>query len=109
MQTLTDGERILTRILTLTESILANYLEDERQAVALAPHVKLPDTPTGDQIDAAIAEVLVNALTAAGENTTVLIEYLGGERRDTVRNPALREAVSQRGLRGAGSTATDRQ
>jgi hypothetical protein len=96
MQTLTDGGRILTP----TESILANYLEDERQAVALAPHVALSKSPTHEQIDNAIAEVLVNALTAAGGKTTVLIEYLGGQRRDTIRNPALNEAVLQRTLKG---------
>jgi hypothetical protein len=95
-QTLTDGGRVLTP----TECILANYLEDERQAVALAPHVALPKSPTHEQIDNAIAEVLVNALTAAGGKTTVLIEYLGGQRRDTIRNPALNEVVSQRTLKG---------
>lgn len=73
------------RILTATENILAEYLDNEAQALALAPHVTLPENPTSDQIDAAIAEVLVEALRSAQGETAVVVEYIGGIRRDTLR------------------------
>ena len=75
------------RLLNEIETLLANYLDDERAACALAPCVKLPVEASGTtdtEIENAIAEVLCQAYCASGQ-TTVLVEYVCGQRRDTLR------------------------
>lgn len=94
---LTDGGRAFTRL----ESYLADYLDNERQAMALAPLIerKLQKFTGDSQLDlfqiwdAALLErlvtaVLVDALEAAGGLADV--EYAGGERRDTLRDTQCR-------------------
>ncbi len=68
---LVDGGRVLNH----TEQALVDYLGNERQAIAMAPHVNL----IRDTVEQAVIKVLVNALEAA--NGIGAIEYLGGERR----------------------------
>ena len=68
------------------ERRLADYLDNERQAIALAPLVlnKLSEWNVSDsEIQRAITQVLVDALEAAGGLDSV--EYLCGQRRDTLR------------------------
>lgn len=78
--TLSDGGRLLTR----TERLLAEYLDDERAAVALAPHVYIPevDDPT-PFIEAAVINTFVAALTEVHGQHAVL--ECQGQRRDTLR------------------------
>jgi len=89
---LTDGGRLLTR----TEQLLADFLDDPRAAIALSPHVYIPDVPDPTPfIEAAVINTFVAALEEVhGPDTLV---YVGGERRDTLRQPT-DEAVSRRPL-----------
>ena len=79
MDKLTDGGRVLDR----TERLLSDYLDNERQAVALAPYVYLPEGSTENDVAREVTKVLVNALEEAVGLSGV--EYLGGIRRDTLR------------------------
>ena len=78
--TLSDGGRLLSR----TEQLLCDFMGDERAAVALAPHVYIPevDDPT-PFIEAAVINTLVAALTEVHGTDTLV--YVTGERRDTLR------------------------
>jgi hypothetical protein len=82
MDRLTDGGRVLDR----TERLLSDYLDNERQAVALAPYVYIPlGTPEEEQANVAkaVIQVLVDALEQSVGMSGVY--YLGGQRRDTLR------------------------
>lgn len=79
MKQITDGGRVLTR----TERLLVEYLDNERQAVALAPYIYLPHGCTEADVAREVTKVLVDAL----EDSIGLarVQYLGGQRRDTLR------------------------
>lgn len=90
---LTDGGRAFTRL----EQELADYLGNERQAVALAPMaerklaVLYPEKRvviTAFVLERVVTAVLVDALEASGGLADV--EYAGGERRDTLRDTQCR-------------------
>jgi len=76
------------RILERVEKLLADYLDNERQAIALAPHVYIPEGLTlaeeNDHIAQEIIKVLVDALEARVGRLEP-IEYVGGQRRDILR------------------------
>ena len=78
---LTDGGRLLTR----TEQLLAEYLDDERAAIALSPHVYIPEVedPT-PFIEAAVINTLVTALEEVHGQHAVL--ECVGQRRDQLRD-----------------------
>lgn len=71
------------RPLTKTELLLFTWLEDERQAIALAKFVTLQDDATAEDVADAVCRGLVAAKEAISGRAQV--EYLGGERRDTLR------------------------
>jgi hypothetical protein len=81
-----DGGRLRNR----TENLLADWLDDPRAAVALAPFIS--DAALADctvTVEEAVVIALVNALEErSGE---AVVEYCGGERRDLLRSAALRE------------------
>ena len=70
-----DGGRVLNH----TELILTCYLGNERQAIALAPHIP----PSYCDLEREIIKALVKVLEA--KNGFDKVEYLGGQRRDTLR------------------------
>jgi hypothetical protein len=81
MEKLTDGGRVLNP----TEKRLFDYLYNERQAIALAPHMPhIGYYSSEESVSRAVIMVLVNGLeTALG--TKGIAVYCGGERRDTLR------------------------
>ena len=72
-----------SRILTRTEMQFFSYLQDEREAIALASVCSLPEDATYAQIEDAVLKCLTTALEHAGLKDS--IEYVGGQRRDTLR------------------------
>jgi hypothetical protein len=78
MEKLTDGGRVFGEV----EQALVDYLGNEAQAVALAPYIDY-DYACGVSMEHAIIKVLVTMLERKGTLDTV--EYLGGQRRDTLR------------------------
>jgi hypothetical protein len=72
------------RLLNRTEKLLADYLDDERQAVALAPHVYIPEGLTQEAQDHRIEEVIISVLAEALDHGDCC-EYVSGQRRDTLR------------------------
>lgn len=72
------------RLLSRTEQLLANYLDNERQALALAPHVYIPEglSPSEEEqhIEGAVISILAEALDRGD-----YCEYVSGIRRDTLR------------------------
>jgi hypothetical protein len=71
------------RPLTRTEILLFTWLDDERQAIALAKFVTLQDDATAEDVADAVMRALVAAKEAISGRAQV--EYIGGERRDTLR------------------------
>ena len=71
------------RPLTRTEIQIFTWCGDERQAIALAKHVTLPDNATAQQIETAVTLALVRAKESVSRRAEV--EYVGGIRRDTLR------------------------
>jgi hypothetical protein len=73
----------VSRVLTPTEIQLFAYTGNEREAVALAKIVLLPEHATYEQIETAVIEALVRAK----ENVSgkAQIEYITGQRRDLLR------------------------
>jgi hypothetical protein len=86
MRRLTEG-RESGRLLTRTETLLCDYLDNERQAVALAPHVFIPEGLTFEEESAMVEKAIVRVLVDALENSVGFtnLVYVGGERRDTLR------------------------
>jgi hypothetical protein len=83
-------EQLETRkgtLLTRTERLLADYLDNERQAIALAPHVYIPTALTPEEEKECVAQAVIRVLVDALEARVGLkpVEYVGGERRDTLR------------------------
>ena len=72
------------RLLNRTERLLADYLDDERQAVALAPHIYLPEGLTPEEQTQRI-EALVISILAEALDRGECCEYVSGQRRDTLR------------------------
>jgi len=72
-----------SRILTRTEMQFFSYTEDERQAIALAQVCTLPENATYAEIEYTVIKCLTIALEHAGLKDD--IEYVGGQRRDTLR------------------------
>jgi hypothetical protein len=60
-----------------------SYTENERQAIALAQVCTLPEDATYAQIEDAVCKCLTAALEHVGLKDD--IEYVGGQRRDTLR------------------------
>jgi hypothetical protein len=73
-------------VLTALENRLLAYLDNERQAIALAVHCPLSPDATDSEIGDFVCSVLADALLEANGRTSVLVEYLGGQRRDTLRD-----------------------
>ncbi len=73
------------RVLSRTESLLAEYLDDPRAAIALSPHVYIPDVPDPTPfIEAAVINTLVAALEEVHGQHAVL--ECVGQRRDQLRD-----------------------
>ena len=72
-----------SRVLTSVEQILSNYCGSEAQGVLLAKVVSLPENPSERELENAVILALVRAKEAC--SGPVQIEFLGGCRRDTVR------------------------
>jgi hypothetical protein len=77
------NEDAQSRSLTSTETLLLKCCDNERQAIALAPHVSLPDNATKQQIQDAVILALVKAKEAV--QGTAEIEFISGQRRDLLR------------------------
>lgn len=71
------------RPLSRTEVLYFTYLGDERQAVLFAKLLPLPENASHADIEDAVTRVLVKVKTVLGGDANV--EYLGGQRRDTLR------------------------
>jgi hypothetical protein len=76
----------VSRVLTSTEAALFSYTGSERQAVALARVIHLPEDATYDQIEYAVEVTFVKMLEQM--HGPAQVEYLGGLRRDTLRGKA---------------------
>ena len=74
---------VLSRPLNRTEMQFFTWTHDEREAIALASVCTLPDKATYAQIEDAALKCFNAALEHAG--LTDSIEYVGRERRDTLR------------------------
>jgi len=72
------------RILNQTERLLADYLDNERQAIALAPHIYLPEGLTPEEQTQRIEELVISILAEALDRGECC-EYVSGQRRDTLR------------------------
>ncbi|MFZ0732189.1 MAG: hypothetical protein WAM79_07690 [Candidatus Sulfotelmatobacter sp.] len=73
----------LGRPLTRTEEQLYNYCMNERQAVQFAKFIMLPENASFELIENSVAMLLVRVKEAADGRTE--IEYVSGQRRDTLR------------------------
>lgn len=73
----------LGRPLTRTEEQLYNYCMNERQAVEFAKFIMLPENASFELIENSVAMLLVRVKEAADGRTE--IEYVSGQRRDTLR------------------------
>ena len=71
------------RPLTRTEIQIFTWCGNERQAIALAKHVTLPDHATVDEIADAVMRAMVAAKIAVGGDSEV--EIVHAERRDKRR------------------------
>lgn len=71
------------KILTHTERILSDYCGSEAQGVLLAKVVSLPESPSEQEIQDAVLLAFVRVKEAT--QGRVAVEFLGGERRDTLR------------------------
>lgn len=73
-------------VLTIAEQRLFAYLGNERQATSLARHmkVKLSAHCSDCLVSNEIIKVLVNALESLHGDKA--LEYIGGQRRDTLRS-----------------------
>jgi hypothetical protein len=69
-------------LLQATEQRLIRYGCTEREAYALARITTVERTSTDSEVEAAVIEALVSAKPVDGVTD---IEYLGGQRRDTLR------------------------
>lgn len=72
------------RLLSRTEQLLADYLDNERQAVALAPHVYIPEGLSPTELEKHIEGVVISILADALDRGDKC-EYVSGLRRDTLR------------------------
>lgn len=75
--------RQTSRLLNRTEMQFFSYTENEREAIALAQVCTLPENATYAEIEDAVIKCLTIALEHAGLKDS--IEYVGGQRRDTLR------------------------
>jgi len=76
-----------SRLLTRTEMQFYSFTLDEREAIALAKVCPLPTEATYAQIEDVVLRCLHKRLEAAGLKDT--IEYVGGQRRDCLRDKEL--------------------
>jgi len=74
---------LLGRLLTRTEEQLYNFCMNERQAIEFAKYITLPENASFELIENSVAMLLVRVKEAADGQTE--IEYLSGQRRDTLR------------------------
>ncbi len=72
-----------SRVLTRTEMQFFSYTENERQAIALAQVCTLPENATYAEIEDTVIKCFTIALEHAGLKDN--IEYVGGQRLDTLR------------------------
>ena len=72
------------RVLNDIERLLLNYVDNERQAIVLAPHVRLSADPSEQELQDAVILALVSAKQAISGPAPQL-EYVSGQRRDTIR------------------------
>ncbi len=75
--------RQCSRVLTHTEMQFFSYVDNEREAIALARVATLPENATYAEIETAVLGCFMTALEHSGLKDTV--QYVGGERRDTRR------------------------
>ncbi len=73
----------VSRVLSHLEIQLFSYLGAERHAIALAPYAVLSANATYEEIEREATRVIALVLEAKQGKTEV--EYLGGQRRDTLR------------------------
>jgi hypothetical protein len=78
-----QGHGYVSRPLTRTEMQFFSYTLDEREAIALAQVCTLPENATYAEIEDAVLKCFTIALEHAGLKDS--IEYVGGQRRDTLR------------------------
>jgi len=78
-----QGHGYVSRPLTRTEMQFFSYTLDEREAIALAQVCTLPESATYAEIEDAVLKCFTIALEHAGLKDS--IEYVGGQRRDTLR------------------------
>lgn len=74
---------MIGRVLSSTEQQFYNYCMDERQAVAFAKLVTLPENASYEYIENVVAMLLVKVKEAADGPSRV--EYVCGHRRDIWR------------------------
>jgi hypothetical protein len=72
------------KVLTPTEQLLVEYCGEERQALALAPLVRLSPDATQQDVENAVILALVFAKQAISGPAPQL-EYISGQRRDIIR------------------------
>ena|SRR5208282_5684497 len=80
-----QGHGYVSRPLTRTEMQFFSYTRDEREAIALALVATLKPDASYGEIENVVLGVFNAALEHAGITDT--IEYVGGQRRDTLRCP----------------------
>ena len=73
----------ISRVLNQTEIQLLSYCNSEREAVALAKVIDLPEDADYYMIEQAVTAALCTGLEMA--NGPAEVEYIGGQRRDTLR------------------------
>jgi hypothetical protein len=78
----------ISRVLNRTEIQLLSYCNSEREAVALAKVITLPEHASYAQIEQAVIAALCNGYEAIQGNESVVVEYLCGQRRDLIRGQA---------------------
>ena len=78
----------ISHVLNRTEIQLLSYCNSEREAVALAKVITLPEHANYYQIEQAVIAALCNGIEAAHGNNPVYVEYIMGQRRDTLRGKA---------------------
>jgi hypothetical protein len=78
-----QGHGYVSRPLTRTEMQFFSFTLDERQAIALAQVCTLPADASYAEIEDAVLKCFTVALEHAGLKDSV--EYIGGQRRDTLR------------------------
>ncbi len=73
----------VSRVLSHTEIQLFSYLGSERSAVALAPYAILSENASYAEVEVEVTRIFADMLVKKNGNEEV--EYVCGQRRDTLR------------------------